>query len=459
MAGLKINRRTVLRDALGGVAIGVGLPPLEAMFNSNGTAYAQGSAIPKRLGIFFWGDGVKPLQWVPANVGANWTPSDELAPLKAAGVQDYVNVVSGMEMKMPGRGHHAGSTGILSGAPMVIQPATTGPYRSTFSQASIDQVAADAIGTTTRFRSLEIGISPSVNGVEGTTLKYLSHNGPDNPNPAEYDVAKVFDRIFGMGFSAPSASATPVIDAALAYRKSVLDVVLGDLNRLRAQVGTADKMRVDQHLDNIRTIENRLAMPAGVAVGASCIPPARPSTVVDSGSHELIAERMKAMSDLLAVVLACDQTRVFSIQFSGSTARTVFWQVNMTEGHHQMTHDEPGLQPLVHASTIFTMQNFATLLQSLKAVPEGAGNLLDNCAILASTDTSDGRAHSLTDYPILIAGKGGGFLKYPGIHYRSMTSENTSMALLTVLRAAGTNLSTVGGGLGLSTVSCTPIEA
>jgi hypothetical protein len=188
------------------------------------------------------------------------------------------------------------------------------------------------------------------------------------------------------------------------------------------------------------------------------MPPARPSTVVDSGSHELIAERMKAMSDLLAVVLACDQTRVFSIQFSGSTARTVFWQVNMTGGHHQMTHDEPGLQPLVHASTIFTMQNFATLLQSLKAVPEGAGNLLDNCAILASTDTSDGRAHSLTDYPILIAGKGGGFLKYPGIHYRSVTSENTSMALLTVLRAAGTNLSTVGAGLGLSTVSCTPIE-
>jgi hypothetical protein len=100
------------------------------------------------------------------------------------------------------------------------------------------------------------------------------------------------------------------------------------------------------------------------------------------------------------------------------------------------------------------------MLASLKAIPEGAGNVLDNCAILASTDTSDGRFHNLFDYPILVAGKAGGFLKYPGIHYRSPTgSENTSTVLLSVLRAAGTNLNQVGAGPGLVTSSCGAIEA
>lgn len=166
------------------------------------------------------------------------------------------------------------------------------------------------------------------------------------------------------------------------------------------------------------------------------------------------------MSDLLAIALACNQTRVFSMMFSGSTASTVYWEVGLTEGHHQLTHDEGGDQPQVQASTVFTMQMFAQLLVSLKSVPEGAGNVLDNTAILASSDTSDGRFHNIRDYPILVAGRGGGYFKYPGIHYRSPSGgESTSNVLLSVMRAAGTNVTQVGGGGGLSTTTCGAIEA
>jgi hypothetical protein len=166
------------------------------------------------------------------------------------------------------------------------------------------------------------------------------------------------------------------------------------------------------------------------------------------------------MSELIAMALACNQTRVFSMMFTGSVAGTVFWQANITGGHHQLTHDEPGIQPLVQASTVFTMQMFAILLNALKAVPEGAGNVLDNTAILASTDTSDGRFHNIRDYPILVGGKGGGFFKYPGVHYRSPTgSESSSTVLLSVLRAAGTNLNQAGAAGGLVTTSCGGIEA
>src|SRR5260370_8020217 len=205
MSSLKIHRRAVLRGALGGVAIGVGLPPLEAMFNVNGTAYAQGASVARGMGVLFGGDGVKADQWVPFDEGANWGASPEVLPLKTLGVQEYVNVVSGMDLKtMTTRGHHAGTVGILSAAPLVVQPAGSAPFRSTFSKPSIDQVAAAVIGTNSRFRSLELGISPAVNDLEGTTLRHLSHNGPDNANPAEYDLSRFFNRVFCAGFVAPS---------------------------------------------------------------------------------------------------------------------------------------------------------------------------------------------------------------------------------------------------------------
>ena len=459
----RINRRTVLRGALGGLGISVALPPLEAMFNGNGSAYADGAAIPQRLGIFFWGNGVKPDRWVPTVTGAGWAPSPSLMPLATAGVQDYVNVVSGTTITSGDeRGHHSGTVGILSGAPLVSQPAGGAPYRSTFSMPSIDQVAAKAIGQTSQFPSLEVGISNRVNGNEGTTLHYLSHSGPDSPNPPEYDPSKLFTRLFASNVAPPAGGATPMSDATLGYRKSVLDAVLGDMMKIRARVGSADKARLDRHSDGIRELENRLVSGAApVQVGAACnAPTMSPGSFPDQNGQEQIAEKTKAMSDLLAIALACNQTRVFSMMFSGSTASTVYWEVKLTEGHHQLTHDETGDQPQVQASTVFTMQMFAQLLVSLKGVSEGAGTVLDNTVILASTDTSDGRFHDVRDFPILVAGRAGGYFKYPGVHYRSPTgTESTSNVLLSVLRAAGTNLTQVGGVGGLSTTTCGAIEA
>jgi hypothetical protein len=76
----------------------------------------------------------------------------------------------------------------------------------------------------------------------------------------------------------------------------------------------------------------------------------------------------------------------------------------------------------------------------------------------------------VTNYPLVVAGKGGGFLKYPGVHYKSATAENTSTAVLSVLRAAGvtedpmtapagTPIAQFGGGAGLAKTGCAGIEA
>src|SRR6266404_1679634 len=157
MPTFKISRRTVLRGTLGGAAVSFGLPPLEAMFNANGTALAQGAALPKRLGIFAWGGGIKRDRWIPTATGANWELTPELAPF--VNVKNYINIVTGLAVKTGNpQGHHAGWGGIFSGSSLIVQPAGGAPFKSTFGTKSVDQFAADSIGKGTKFKSLEVGI-------------------------------------------------------------------------------------------------------------------------------------------------------------------------------------------------------------------------------------------------------------------------------------------------------------
>jgi hypothetical protein len=457
MSSMKLDRRSLLRGALAGAATSVALPALEAMLNGNGTALADGRALPRRLGVFFWGNGVRHRFWIPRERGKDWMLSEELEPL--APVKSYINVVTGMNVKTGNeQGHHAGTVGVLSGSPMFSQPHPSSAYASTFSAPSIDQVAAAVIGRSTRFRSLEVGVSRRMTENEGTTLLYLSHRGPDSPNPPEYDPGRVFDRLFGAaGRPGTGPEGGSALQAARLVGKSVLDVVAEDAGALRGKVGASDKRRLDQHMDDIRDIERRVA--EDWRRPARCQPGQFPGDFREVNGQEPLARLNEAQSRLVALALACDLTRVFSFMFSGSVGLTVYWQVGEDQVHHQMTHDEPGDQPLVHAATVFIMSQFAQLLQTLKATPDGAGNLLDSSVVLASSDTADGREHTLEDYPLVVAGRAGGALAYPGIHHRSDKGDNASKVLLTVLRAAGLRLPTFGNKGGKVEESLTEIEA
>jgi hypothetical protein len=162
------------------------------------------------------------------------------------------------------------------------------------------------------------------------------------------------------------------------------------------------------------------------------------------------------MCDVLAMALACDQTRVFTHWFSSPVNNVLF--PGVTAGHHQLTHDEPGEQPQVAKILLYILEEFAYLVSALAAVPEGDKTLLDRCAVLGTTDCSYAKAHSVEEYPILIAGAGNGALT-PGIHYRSAGSENASKVGLTLARAMGLPLESFGKEEGLVTQTLSAIEA
>ena len=441
---MKLQRRTVLRGMLGGAAVGVGLPLLEAFLNGNGTALANGGGLPVRFGTWFWGNGILPVRWVPTGEGQGdaWALSEQLAGLAA--VKDDVTVVSGMDVKTGNAiPHGSGPAGMLSGAPLIVKSGDD----YTFRVPSVDQVVAAELGKDTRFRSLELGVRPGTG---------LSFNGPDSKNPPEASPRRLFERLFGEGFRAPGDA--PVIDPTLRLRRSVLDAVLADAARLEGKLGARDKVRLEQHLDGVRDLERRIARleedPPNLA---ACVAPAAPAEdYPDVDGRPPLPEINLVMADLVAMALACDQTRVFSYAYTYPVNNILF--PGMPAGHHRLTHDEPGAQPQVDAIVKQIIEQLGVFIERLRAVQEGDGTLLDNCAMLATSDTSFGRNHSLSDYPIVIAGTACGALKR-GLHYRSPSGENTSKVLLSLVRAVGLRAASFGEDDGYVTEGLGAIEA
>ena len=427
----RLQRRTFLRGAIGGLAATIPLPPLEAMFNAHGDALAQGQPIPKRFGIWFWGNGVRRAHWVPDGTGLSWTARSEMEPLtRISGLKDYISPISGMEIKTATHPHHSGMAGIFTGQRYHELGRVRDTIASTFAAQSIDQVIADRWAADpamqTPFRSLEVGVCRFWGTDEGSTFQHLSHNGPQNVNASEYSPRRLFERLFQQANSVQK-------DAA---RLSVLDAIKSDITSLKQKASAEDKIRMEQHFDSIRSIEQRIT-----SLPAQCQTPEAPaSSYPDVMGQEPITQKNEVMSDLVAISLACDLTRVFSVLFSTAGAGTRYWNVGAQNSLHQIAHDErasgPELQPTVHAATIYKIEQMAYFLERLRQTPEGAGNLLDSCGILCTTELSEGYTHSNDEFPIIVAGKAGGALK-GGYHYRSPNKENTSKVLLTLLRAMG----------------------
>jgi hypothetical protein len=438
-----IDRRTLLRGILGGAAVSIGLPPLELFLNSHGTAYASGEAFPTRLGLFCWGNGNIPSRWTPAatGVGDAWALSDQLAPLQAH--KRSLAVVTGLDILLPNVAPHgSGAVGILTG-----RKALEGPGGSTYPSPTLDQVAANAIGASTRFKSIEYGAK-----AEGG----LSYGGPYALNPAEESPYALFQRLFGAGFTLPGD--TPIIDPAWALRRSVLDAVGEDSVRMRARLGVADQRRLEQHLDGVRALELRLArLEQDPPDLAACTKPTEPELdYPDLGGRAQLREKNRVMSELVAMAWACDQTRVVSNFITHPVNDVLF--PDATAGHHQLTHDEPGDQAQVHAIVQHVMECFSDTLAACANIAEGDGTVLDHCAWLGTSEVSLGRLHSLEDYPLLIAGSANGRL-LNDIHVRSAGGESTSHVILSVLRAVGVTLSSWGEDDNLVTEGYAAIEA
>jgi len=435
-----LDRRTLLKGLLGGATVSIALPPLEAMMNLHGTAWASGEAFPTRFAQFMWGNGMLPDKWVPTETGLGFTPSEQLVPI--TDVLSKVTVVTGTKIDLPNRAPHtSGAVGFLTGgSPLDDNDGSSYP------SATWDVVAAQAIGGATRFRSLEVG-AEAAGG--------LSFNGPYSRNPAEENPYNLFQRLFGAGFTEPGDE--PIIDPRWALRRSVLDAVREQAKDLESRLGYNDKVRLEQHMDHVRAIEQRLARleedPPNLE---ACSRPAEPAADwPDVDGRPPLKAKNQAFCELLAMAFACDQVRVVSNYVTKPVSDVLF--PDATGAHHQLTHDEPGDQPEVNAITKQCVDMYGDFVRALDAIEEGDGTVLDHSVLVGSSEISLGRLHSLTEFPLLIAGSANGRLK-TGLHVRT-EGELTSRPQLSILRAVGVQIPRWGVDAHESTEGLGDIEA
>jgi hypothetical protein len=396
LRGPRLGRRALLASAAGAA---VGLPWLEAFAPRHAAAAV---AMPKRFVVMFAPNGLLPA-WTPSGSERDFTLSPILAPL--ADHQSDLVVIRGLYQEGGGGdGHQNGMGGMLTGATLNAGPfgGQQAPPAGWASGPSVDQRIADVLGGETKLRSLELGVQVG----EADNWGRMCYRAADQPLPPEDDPAAVYARVFAELHTDPA-----VLAAERARQKSILDTVSGEYARVAAALGSADKQRLDAHLDAVRDIELRLTREGNVA-GAHCSDPVVPA--LDKNDNDAFPDVGALQLDLLAMALACDVTRVASLQWSRSVSQTRFTWLGIDEAHHELSHlgddDAVAVSKLSRIEGWYATQ-LATLIAKLKAIPEGGGSVLDNTIILFCNELAKGNTHSRQDAGYVLAGRGGGALE------------------------------------------------
>ncbi len=410
-----LSRRALLKSLGLGAAAGSLLPLLRAG--------AQNAMYPQRLILFWTPHGTVYERWKPSG-GNDLQFGPILAPLQRHRAK--VNVLDGLRIqhsRVPAPPHTEGMSLIWT-ASHLGEGKTFAPQGFPIDWVegpSVDQVVAQRIGSSTRFRSLELGVHA---GGSSPTSRMI-YAGKGKPVQPEGDPARAFDRLFAAQSAQPGADSAQAL--RLAKRRSVLDLVANQLGSLQTRVTREDALKIDAHLTAVRELEQR-----AVDRPAVCEPPMR-------ASAQAIPDVLDRHIDMLAAALACDQTRVASIQLKfGDNDNEVYSWLGLKRGHHDVSHEgDQNAQARDDLTKIYTWyaDRFAYLLDKLDAVAEGDGSLLDNTLVVWGSEIGKGNTHAFERVPFVTAGSAGGRLTTG--RYLQWDDEPHNRLLVSICRTLG----------------------
>src|SRR4051812_2818969 len=326
-----------------------------------------------------------------------------------------------------GEAHAYGMAGLWTGATLpgpsagVSFDGGNGHLTGWGNAASIDQIIAQAYGPNmpyqraandaspeTRYRSIALGVQ-----CQGpNTLNRMTYTAPNAPISPEVDPVAAFTRIFA-GVTPGGGMTTGTEDPAVTQRrneqKALVDILKGDLAKLRTRVGAADYQKIDAHLEGVLAMERRLAATTTTTPPSSgCTLGMAPAKV--SSNNAAFPAQVTSMMDIVAHAFACDVTRVMTLQLSYAFSHVVHTWLGHTSGHHDMSHDGTDRRTELQAIDNWYAKQIAYLVGQLDAVNEGNGTLLDNTLIIMGRELGS-TAHRMDRSPLLLIGKAGGALR------------------------------------------------
>ena len=461
----QIPRRTVLKGACATIA----LPLLEVMGWADPPRGAPVHS-PVRVGFFYIPNGVNQNAW---KYKPEMTTPHPRTLMPLSPVMSEVLVIDNLRHDTGrgngtdyGLGNHAQESGtFLTGA---VCQTSQNEFKC---GVSIDQVLAQNLGAYTSLPSLELGLEGTLQQfcetLKGCVFQSnISWRTPTAPMVKEITPQAVFDRMFAARKTRrPKAKGGPQVDAGQfsgkdgeepSLQHSVLDSVLDDVKDMRDNVSVNDQRKIDEYLDSVRALEQRIAHADEAArKAAKETADKRPGNFspliqvnITPGVPPLFADHAKLMMDLIILAFQSDTTRIVSFMFGNAGSDRIFHELGVTGFHHLTTHhgNDPKKLEDVAKINVHHTEMFSYLVQKMKGINDGKGTLLDNSMLLYGSGLGDGDRHNHDDLPILMAGKGGGTIK---TGRRIETKGNMCDLFLAMAARAGCQLQQFGDSKGM----------
>lgn len=360
----QLNRRRFLQ----GLGVTLSLPAFESFADQSATSAKS----PRRLVCVGNHLGFYPGNFFPKDAGSDYTPTSTLKPLEdhRADLSVFSNLDHGLN------GGHKGVQGFLTS----IRKEEAAGYPE--KNISLDQAAAEHVGSATRFSSINTGID------QGTDMCWTRAGVriPPVSNPA-----KLFQGLFVNS----SKGEREAERTRLMHRSSVLDALRDSAGALNRKLNAADRDKLDQYLTSVRDVERRLQM------SKEWIDRPKPKSPIDEVLDEerQQIDEMALLYDLIALALQTDSTRVATLEIPIGF-RTAELDL---DGYHGISHHSKSagrIQQLQVVEAFFTTRLSAFMSQLKEA------KIFDDTLIVFGSGMSDASKHSNRDLPVILAGGG-----------------------------------------------------
>jgi hypothetical protein len=420
-----VSRRTMLR----GLGVSMALPWMEslAVWGDEASARREGSEAPVRLAVLFAGNGFHSREWWAEGVGSQMTLGKVLAPVHD--FREKMLFIRGLYHAEATKGNiHSSQTGnLLSGAPL----ASGGEIRS---GTSVDQLLARTYGRSTKVPSLVLGCeksNPSVH--KNYSMLYSSHiswTSPTSPTPLELYPALAFDRLFK--------------DEVTRGDKSVLDAILADAGDLRRQISVSDQRKLDEYLDSVRDVEQRIeaAGKQGELQGWRPMLDQPNMSRPPDGIPQNIADHMRLMCDILVLGFQTDTTRITTLKLNNDHSSLRFPHLGVDYMiHHLLSHSDTDDWLKVNQ---FFVEQLAYIARKLDAIQEGDHTALDNSMLLFCSSMMTGH-HNNDQLPVVLLGGGGGQIAGGRVlNYGEQSNRQLCRLYLSLMQKMGIHQDTFG---------------
>jgi hypothetical protein len=432
MRSPKLNRRNFLRTT----AVAAASYPLLDILSS----VRVNAAPPRRVMFVYIPDGCIPDRFHPTGSQTNFTLNQMTEPLAA--VKQHMVFLDGLTMYAGGATHEGGIRKVITGT----------------SDVSLDIFLGQKFAGQTPHSSLQLGVAANFENGSGS----MSFIGAGQEVKPDDDPLNAFSRVFG-GVGGGGGGGGASEDLVARRKKSVLDAVLGDLTRLKARYGSAEREKLETHTESVREVERRITgAVGGGGVAVACSPDAfnaggysnspndfYPKTFHKEDNFETVT---RLQMDLGVLALSCNATRVVSLMLSHPVSPTHIRSTGVSTGHHDASHfgnpDSDTAKSFIALQRHFTGE-IARLVQKLEDTPDGDGTtLLDNTLVMVCSELGDSNAHDHNRVPFMLAGGAGGALKTGRLlDYRGSNggqNESHAKLLVSVANMMGVDVDSYG---------------